>query len=161
MHIESLVFRPGDREDHSRQVLWIALAWAAVVVFLMTRHVVWRDEVRALSLALQGDDLLAMLRGLRGEGHPAVWYLMLRGAYAAANTPLVLPMVSLLVAMTAAALLAWRSPFAWPFIALFLLGRMSLYEYSVMARNYGISMLLMFALQRSTGAIAIAGSAWG
>jgi hypothetical protein len=56
--------------------LWLAAAGA-----LAWRHVMWRDEVRALSTATQGENWIAMLRGLHGEGHPALWYLLLRAAY--------------------------------------------------------------------------------
>jgi hypothetical protein len=56
----------------------------------------------------------------------------------------VLPLVAAAVALAAALLLAWRSPFGWFVVAALLFGRLGLYEYSVMARNYGISMLLMF-----------------
>lgn len=130
---------------HRRWQAGVLLAWAAVVLLLVARHVFWRDEVRALSLALQGDNVLAMLRGLHGEGHPAVWYLLLRGAHALHAAPQVLPAVAFGVALAAAALLAFRSPLGWPVVALFLFGRAGLYEYAVMARNYGIAMLLMFA----------------
>src|SRR3954469_8851073 len=37
-----------------------------------------------------------------------------------------------------------RAPFRWPMLALFALGDVAAYEYTVMARNYGISMLLIF-----------------
>ncbi len=123
----------------------MVLAWALVVAFMASQHVFWRDEVRHLSFAIQGDDVLEMLRGARGDAHPAVWPLLLRAAHELVPIPQVLPAVAFLVALAAVLLLAWRSPFAWTFVALFLLGRPALYEYSVMARNYGISMLLMFA----------------
>lgn len=115
-----------------------------LVGYLVLQHAFWRDEVRALSLALQGDSVFDMLRGMHGDGHPAVWHLLLRGAHSLWPTPAVLPAVSLAVALAAALLLALRSPFGWPVVAALLLGRLGLYEYSVMARNYGISMLLMF-----------------
>jgi len=126
--------------------LIIFLAWACVVSFLAWSHVVFRDEVRALSLALQGDDVVSMLRGLHGEGHPAVWYLLLRGAHALIPRPEILQVVSLIVAFTSILLLVLRSPFGLLLIALLLSSRFALFEYSVMARNYGISMLLLFLL---------------
>src|SRR5262249_41431326 len=43
------------------------------------------------------------------------------------------------------ALFVLRAPFRWPMLALFALGNVAAYEYAVMARNYGISMLLIFA----------------
>jgi hypothetical protein len=128
-----------------RTAILLVGAWLVLVLALLTRHVVWRDEVRALSLALQGEGVIDMLRGLHGEGHPALWYLLLRGAGTLLPATAVLPAVSVAVALAAMALLVRRSPFGAVLIALFMLGRPALYEYAVMARNYGISMLLMFA----------------
>lgn len=128
----------------SRSGILLLGAWFVVVVALTTRHVVWRDEVRALSLALQGDSVVDMLRGLHGEGHPALWYLLLRGANTLLPPTAVLAIVSVVVALAAMVLLVRRSPFGAGLIALFMLGRPALYEYVVMSRNYGIAMLLMF-----------------
>jgi hypothetical protein len=128
----------------------IALAlfatWLGVVLFAARNHAVWRDEVRALSVALHGDNAVAMLRGIHGEGHPALWYLLLRGGHALVARPEILQIVALIVASAAVLLLLLRSPFSWPLLALFLAGNLFLFEYSVMARNYGISMLLLFLL---------------
>ena len=144
MRLARLIYgRDGDA-DRRRRLLSIVLIWAILVGLLLPHHVFWRDEVRALSLSLQGDTVWGMLRALHGEGHPAVWYLLLRGAHTLLPTPAVLPVVAVTVALTAALLLAWRSPFSGLVVAALLLGRIGLYEYSVMARNYGISMLLMF-----------------
>jgi hypothetical protein len=60
--------------------------------------------------------------------------------------PEVLPAVALVVAVAACLLLVLKSPFPWPMIALILLGHFFLVEFSVMARNYGITMLVLFAL---------------
>ncbi|SCK51920.1 hypothetical protein VAR608DRAFT_5234 [Variovorax sp. HW608] len=130
-------------DDRRTKALWVVLTWAAITIFLSMRHVIWRDEMRALSLALQGDGYGEMLRSL-GDGHPGLWHTLLRAAHSLVPTPAVLPVVSMVVALAAVALLAFRSPFSLPVIAVFLAGRAPLYEYSVMARNYGISMLLMF-----------------
>jgi len=144
MRIVSLIYGSERLEGRRRRALWIVFGWALLVGLLLMRHAFWRDEVRALSMALQGDTLVAMLRGLHGEGHPAVWYLLLRGVHTLLPTPAVLPLVAVAVALASALLLAWRSPFGGLVIGALLLGRIGLYEYSVMSRNYGISMLLMF-----------------
>ncbi len=127
---------------------WIALAmlvaWFGFVSVLAWTHLVWRDEVRALSLALQGDTVFAMLKGLHGEGHPAIWYLLLRATHVLVPRPEALLLVSIVVATVAMAILVFRSPFGLPILALILISSFSMYEYSVMARNYGIGMLLMF-----------------
>ena len=121
--------------------LWLAAAGA-----LAWRHVMWRDEARALSFAIEGENWIAMLRGLHGDSHPALWYLLLRAAYGIAGRPEVLPVLAFAIAVAAAWLLVWRSPFPRPLIALILASHFFIYEFSVMARNYGIGMLILFAL---------------
>lgn len=127
---------------------WIApamlVAWFGVVSVFAWTHLVWRDEVRALSLALQGDTVFAMLKGLHGEGHPAIWYLLLRATHALVQRPEALLLVSIVVAAVAMGILVFRSPFSLPILVLILVSSFSMYEYSVMARNYGISMLPIF-----------------
>lgn len=144
MRLARLIYAPHSDKFSRLRLLGVVLIWGCLVGILLLQHAFWRDEVRALSLALQGDTTWAMLRGVHGEGHPAVWYLLLRGAHTLLPTSAVLPLVAMAVALAAAVLLAWRSPFSWMIVAALLLGRIGLYEYSVMARNYGISMLLMF-----------------
>jgi hypothetical protein len=131
----------------------IFLAWLGIVCVLASQHVPWRDEVRALILARQGHTIVDMWHGLKGEGHPGLWYLLLRVPYNVFGSRLVLPAVALLIAMASAALLAFASPFRLSLVALIMIGDLLVYEYSVMARNYGISMLLMFL-------IAIAYTRW-
>ncbi len=113
---------------------------------LATHHALWRDEVRALTIALQGGSVPAMLAQLQGEGHPALWYLILRGLHAVVPAPGVLPFASIAVASAAALLLALRSPFSRPVVALLLFSGLLLFEYSVMQRNYGISVLLLWVI---------------
>jgi len=135
-----------DSRSHLALKLGLFVVWLSLILFMASHHTVWRDEVRSLSLALQGDHVLEMLTGLRGEGHPALWYLLLRGAHSLVRSPVVLPLLSLVIAATAALLLLLSSPFRWWMVALLLLTHFSLFEYSVMARNYGISALLLFLL---------------
>jgi hypothetical protein len=120
--------------------------WLAAVSALVWRHVIWRDEARALSIAIQGEDWIAMLRGLHGDSHPALWYLLLRAAHGITGRPEVLGLLALAIAAAAAWLIVWRSPFPRLLIGLILASHFFIYEFSVMARNYGIGMLILFAL---------------
>jgi hypothetical protein len=137
--------RAGVRAIDRTRFLLFGL-WLAAASALAWRHVIWRDEARALSIATQGPDWIAMLRGLHGEGHPALWYLLLRAAHAIAGRPEVLPLLALSIAAAAAWLIVWRSPFPRPLIGLILASHFFVYDFSVMARNYGIGMLILFAL---------------
>jgi len=146
--------RTGVRDLPARLILWCA--WLAVVVLLATGHVMWRDEVRALSIAMHGDTIFAMLRSLHGEGHPALWYLMLRGAHTLVPVPQILPVLAFAVGASAMLVFTLRSPFPLPIVFLVLFSGFGLFEYTVSARNYGISMLILFVLahcfsRRKTG----------
>jgi hypothetical protein len=123
----------------------IFLVWACVVGLVASRHEPWRDEVRAFSIATSTASLGDLFRELRTDGHPALWHLLLRAVYAVAPVPAVLPAVSLLVAAGAVLLFLARSPFGPVITFLFPFSVFPVYEYSVMARNYGLSILLCFA----------------
>jgi hypothetical protein len=127
--------------------LWclaIFVVWAAIVTVAASRHEFWRDEIRALSFALSADSLLSIPVTIHGEGHPALWYLLLRASYDIFGTKAVLPILNLLIAAAAVAIFLWRAPFSLWWKALFVLSAIPAYEYSVMARNYSTIMLLMF-----------------
>src|ERR1700722_20004598 len=140
----------GGTSEEVESTDWIRILlfglWLAAVGALAWRHVIWRDEARALSFAIQGDDWIAMLRGLHGAGHPALWYFLLRSVHGITGRPEALGLVAFAVAAAAAWLIVWRSPFPRPLIGLILASHFFIYEFSVMARNYGIAVLILFAL---------------
>lgn len=139
-----LLTGPAPSRRDRRLRLAMVAAWLVLAGWLASRHVMWRDEVRAFSLALSGDTPWAMLRNIHGEGHPAPWYLLLRGGHALAGNA-ALPGLAFVVGASAAALFAWRAPFRPLVVGLVLFGAYTLHEYTVLARNYGMAMLLMFA----------------
>ncbi|MBX4919241.1 hypothetical protein HJA76_05820 [Rhizobium bangladeshense] len=124
----------------------IFLVWLALASALCWSETVWRDEVRALSLALQGDHFADMLRQMHGEGHPAIWYILLRAAYVVVGSPVVLKVVALTIAAAAAYLLVFRLKLPLSIMLLSLFGSFSVFEYAAMSRNYGISMLIIFLI---------------
>ena len=140
----SLTRAPG----HQSRLPELALfgLWLGCVLLLTAHHALWRDEVRALTIALQGDNLASFWVDLRGEGHPALWYLVLRALHGVVATPLVLPAASIGIAAAAVLLLLLYSPFSRWVLVLMLLGGLLLFEYSVMQRNYGITVLILFSI---------------
>ncbi|MCX6031072.1 MAG: hypothetical protein NT169_17465 [Chloroflexi bacterium] len=118
--------------------------WLAAVIIVATRHEFWRDEVRALSFVRDAGSPLDLFVLLRDEGHPVLWYLLLYIGKSLMDIPLVLPATSIIVAFAAIAIFVLLSPFPLWWKSVFIFGCLPLYEYTVMARNYGISMLLLF-----------------
>jgi hypothetical protein len=144
-HYLSAFQAAGSNQDRAVKLGLFAL-WLILVLYMVWHHNFWRDEVRALSIAISGDNVVEMLKTLHGDGHPAFWYLLLRAPYEIVGNKIVLPIVATGIAVAAALLLVLRSPFSWWLIALLLVSNFMMFEYSVMARNYGISVLLLFLL---------------
>ena len=125
---------------------WLLLgAYVALIVALSFYHEMWRDEVRALSVAIDAPSWGAMFADLRHEGHPSLWYVILRAGYAVSHSNLVLPVASLAIATIAAYLILRFAPFPLWMRALALFGAFLGYQLSVMARSYGLGVALMIA----------------
>lgn len=128
-----------------KHIVGIALfLWLVIVVTTALHHEMWRDEVRALSIALDAESVWDLFATLRNEGHPFLWYWILRSAYWLWPTPVVLQVVSILIGFAAVTLFLKKAPFPLIVRLLFIFGALPLANYSVLARNYGISMLLYF-----------------
>ena len=138
----------ADRAE-ARFALVVTLAYAVAVIVLALRHELFRDEVRPLGIVIASRSLGELFTNLRNEGHPALWYLLLYGAYRIAGSMLVLKPIAAAIAIAAAWIFCRHAALPRWTRALFLFGQLPLYEYSVMCRNYGISMLLVFALAAS------------
>jgi hypothetical protein len=124
--------------------LLILVTWLAVVIFVSTHHEVRRDEVRALSAAIEPASIWQLPSSIKYEGHPILWYLILRIAFCIMHTPVALKAASICIAFASVIIFCRYAPFpVWQKI-LFICGLLPAYEYCVTARNYGISMLLFF-----------------
>lgn len=131
--------------ETSAQFNWaLFIAWGLIVSITASHHEFWRDEVRALSFSMQASTPSDLVSALENEGHPLLWYVLLYGTYHVIGSTWVLPAVSLLIAAVAVYIFIFFSPFPEWMKTIFVLSGLPVYEYSVMARNYGISMLLLF-----------------
>ena len=130
----------------SSRRLWLALSgYAALLIALAMRHEMWRDEVRAFSVATRAASWGQMLSDLHQEGHPALWYVVLRAGYAITQSNLVLPVAALIISIATAYLILRYAPFPFWLRLLAVFGAFMGFELSVMARNYGIGVLFMIA----------------
>ncbi|NLI75721.1 MAG: hypothetical protein GX442_04675 [Candidatus Riflebacteria bacterium] len=144
----TFLFGQGPLQSRSDRFLGagLLLAWLLMVTFVSSRHEVWRDEARAFSLAVSPASWSGLPKALENEGHPLLWYVILRAAHQILPHPVVLKVASIGIALSAVSLFLFQAPFPVWLRALFLFSALPVYEYSVMARNYGISMLLFFLL---------------
>jgi hypothetical protein len=126
--------------------LILFLLWLGLVAWFLASHTFWRDEVRAFSLALSGSNVVEMLEAVHGEGHPALWYLLLRAVHSIIPFREALPVTAAIIGIATMALVAFRAPFRPVVVGLVLFSFYGAFDYVVTARNYGISALIMLSL---------------
>ena len=124
----------------------VIAAYAVLIVIVALRHELFRDEVRAVTIAASSHSLRELWANIRNEGHPALWYLLLYALVRTTGSLYVLKPLSAVIAAAAVWVFLRRAPLKNWQKALFAFGALPAYEYSVMCRNYGISMLILFAI---------------
>lgn len=124
---------------------WSLAVLASVVlqIVLVLMHAPWRDECQALQIALQSPDLTALFVNLRYEGHPPLWFLVLRGAGAILPAAWVLPAVQSAIATTTMLLVLLRAPFSKPTRLCIALSPFLLFEYGTVARGMALGTMLL------------------
>lgn len=136
-------------ENLSKYQKWVLflifILWFVIVFIAVTRHEYWRDEIRALSLVLDSGSWMQLSGHIKNEGHPILWYALIKASLPFFGQTFTLPILSIGIAACAVFIFLFKSPFPLVLKILFTFSILPAYEYSVMSRNYGISMLLMFA----------------
>ena len=123
----------------------IIAAYATTIVIGAAHHELWRDEVVPLSIAREMPSFSEVWRMVRHEGHPILWYVILRYSYFVFGSTAVLPVASVLIAIAAIVVFVTQARLPLWLKALFVFGYIPIFEYSVLARANGLAMLLLFA----------------
>lgn len=119
-------------------------AIVALQAVLILRHEPFVDEWQALQIAVQSPDLRSLLANLRYEGHPPLWYLLLRGLSALVGAQAALPTASLALSLATQGLILFKAPFPrWLRFAL-ALSEPLLFEYGTLSRSYTLGVALTF-----------------
>jgi hypothetical protein len=115
--------------------------FAIMLALLLWRHEMWRDELQAWLLVRDSSSLADLWRNSRYEGHPLLWHVILFPfAHLTAN-PDVMKMVHWLIAVGGAGLVMLRAPFPTLIRGALIFSYLPLYEYGVISRNYGLTMV--------------------
>jgi len=124
----------------------LALAFTALVACLTRHHEMWRDELQAWLLARDSATPLQLLQNMRYEGHPGLWHLLLWPLAQFSPDPVWMQILHVTLAGLSALMVFRCSPFSWGVKLLLVLGYFFAYEWAVIARNYAISVLLLFTV---------------
>lgn len=129
-----------------RRFAWLMTAAFLVIAGLtIFRHEMWRDEVQAWMIASDSTTLANLFHNLRYDGHPSLWYLLLYAVGRFTQRPEAMQALHWLLSAGAVFILLRYSPFSRLQKVLIAFSYFPLFEYTVISRNYGIGMLMIFA----------------
>jgi hypothetical protein len=123
--------------------LLLTLPFVALFFVQLVHHTMWRDEVNAFSLAQASPTLASLFHHIHYEGHPWLWYFLLWILAKFTISPVALKVVQACIGGASLLLLGIASPFSRVEKVLLFLGYFLSFEYTVMARSYGIILLLL------------------
>lgn len=132
-------------EAERRPVARPLLAFGGLLTILAFTHTMWRDEVRAWSVATKTASWAEMIAALHEEGHPLLWYALLRIGHAITGSQYVMPLIAALIGLATAWIILRFAPLSWPVRLLAVFGAFLGYELTIVARNYGIGVLLILS----------------
>lgn len=115
---------------------------AALMLTSLWQHEPWSDELHAWGLALASPTPLAIFHNLAYDGHPGLWHLLLWCASWISTAPVMLKVVHGIIGLGIIAMLGLCFPAGRTERMLLLLNYFVLFEFTVVSRNYGISLLL-------------------
>ncbi|NEZ66581.1 hypothetical protein D0962_28110 [Leptolyngbyaceae cyanobacterium CCMR0082] len=127
---------------------WTAVIIIAVLGLIGTlNHSMWRDEMNVWLIARDSPSWGAFVENIRYDrAHPGLWHLLVAMLYHLFGHPVSMQVFHWLLAM-GSVLLIWRcSPFTQWQKWLFTFGYLPFYEHLLIARNYAVAMLLLFAI---------------
>ncbi len=123
----------------------VTVLFVLICSFAMSHHEMWRDEMQAWLVARDSAGVGELLRRIKYEGHPALWYLLLFGVTRITHHPEAMQALHLVIAAGCVFVFARSAPFPRWVRGLFCIGYFPLYEYGVIARNYSLGVLFLFA----------------
>ncbi len=137
--------QPSEKTTATVENAALALWLFAVVASTLT-HELWRDETREYLMAIGTDSLADYFTFAKYDGHPLLWRTILMAMHALIPHPVALQMASLVIGFFTVYLIVKHSPFPLFIKTLFIFGIIPFSVNTVDARDYGISMLLFFAI---------------
>ena len=126
--------------------LGLVFLFLGVSAFTAIYHEMWRDEIQAWLIARDSGSVFELFDHLKYEGHPGLWHLFLMPLTRITHSPVIMQVFHLLITSVTVYLFALYAPFNRLQKFLFCFGYFVLYEYTILARNYALGLLLIIVL---------------
>jgi hypothetical protein len=122
----------------------VASAFLLLGLVGILTHEMWRDELQAWLITRDSGTLLELVRNMRYDGHPPLWYLLLYPVTRFTVNPVAMQFLNLGIATATAYIFARYAPFTKLQRVLFCFGYFPLYEYGIISRNYALGIFFIF-----------------
>ena len=140
----------------------VPIIFTLISFWLVRNHEMWRDEIQAWLLARDSSNIVSLSENLKYEGSPGLWHYILFPLTRIFTTPYSMQVLNILFSTCTILILFNWSPFNKIQKLLLTFSYFLFYEYSIIARSYGLSALLIFTFcalfrnrQKNTIKIAI------
>jgi hypothetical protein len=128
--------------------LFILLTFFLLSLAGIFHHEIWLDEAQHFLIARDSHTLSGLFDACRREGHPLLWNIILFLVTRFSSNPFYMQLVHILISTTTVAIIL-KTNLSTAEKILIIFGYFLFYEYNIISRNYGLSVLLMIFLMYS------------
>jgi hypothetical protein len=107
------------------------------------KHEMWRDEFQSWLIARDAHSFIQLYQNRAYTGHPMLWFVLVYVLTWFTSSPVAMQLLHVMLASASVYLFSRFAPFSTLEKVLFAFGYYSLYEYSIISRNYAQGWLLM------------------
>jgi hypothetical protein len=133
------------KKTHLGFAIFLILLYSALQVTLLLHHEPWEDEAHTWLVA-RDLDIISIFKQMAYDGTPALWYMLLV-PFAKVGLPYISEFIlHLMIAISAVTVFVLYAPFSKVTKILFIFSYYMAYEYSIIARSYCLSILLLFLI---------------
>ncbi len=118
--------------------------WFFLLVLLLPRHELWYEEAHGWLFARDSSSLVNLYQNLTYEAHPMMWYSILFGVTRITDNFYYMQLAHIAIALIGIVVFCRYAPFRLLDKILFIFGYFVFFEYAVISRNYGLTVLLLF-----------------
>lgn len=131
--------------SRGRFACWTAGFFLALALVGVLHHEIWRDEAEIWLIARDSSGPVDLVRNMRTQGHPVLWYALNFVLARFATDPLAMQLLHVVLATAAVLVFLLYAPFPRSVVLPIVFGYYLFYEYGVISRNYAPALLLGFA----------------
>jgi len=125
--------------------IFLIFLYSIINIILLLHHEPWFDEAQAWLIS-RDLDIVSIFKQMAYEGTPALWHMLLV-PFAKTGLPYTSEFIlHLTIAVAAVTVFVLYAPFSKVTKVLFIFSYYMVYEYSIIARSYGLSILFLFSI---------------